>query len=77
MTIRAAALAFALAFLLPPDLPAAAPALADDTTGAPAKGEKDWKDHTGNIPFIVGSEKGMKEAEFTGKPILYFFTATW
>lgn len=41
------------------------------------KGQKDWSDHTGNIPFIVGSERGLKEAEFQGKPILYFFTATW
>ena len=31
----------------------------------------------GNIPFIVGPERGHKEAEFTGKPILYFFTTTW
>jgi len=38
---------------------------------------KDWKDHMGNIPFIVGREAGMKEAEFTGKPILFFYTATW
>ena len=41
------------------------------------KGGKDWSDHTGNIRFIVGSERGIKEAEFQGKPILYFFTTTW
>jgi hypothetical protein len=59
---------------------AAPPAPADESEGAPPAGSaagKDWKDHTGDIPFIVGSERGLKEAEFTGKPILYFFTATW
>lgn len=60
-----APLALAATFLVAP-----APA-----TAGPA--DKDWSDHMGNIPFIVGSEKGIKEAEFTGKPILYFFTATW
>jgi len=65
MMFRAAALALACALL------AAPPAPADETKG------KDWSEHTGNIPFLVGSAKGLKEAEFTGKPILYFFTATW
>ena len=40
-------------------------------------GQKDWTSHKGNIPFIIGREAGMKEAEFTGKPVLYFYTATW
>ena len=63
----------------------AAPAFAggDDSRGgsktapAPAAAEKDWSKHKGNIPFIVGREAGMKEAEFSGKPILFFYTATW
>ena len=38
---------------------------------------KDWSKHTGDIPFIIGREAGMKEVEFTGKPILFFYTATW
>ena len=33
--------------------------------------------HTGKIPFIVGYELGKKEAEFSGKPMFVFFTATW
>jgi hypothetical protein len=57
----------ALASLLP--LPAAA------QEGAPAG--KDWKDHMGDIPFLVGREAGLREVEFTGKPILFFYTATW
>ncbi len=58
---------------------AAAVALAAFTVPAPAQesGAKDWKDHVGDIPFIVGREEGMKEVEFTGKPILYFYTTTW
>lgn len=53
----------------------AAPAPA--TAGPAGPADKDWSDHMGNIPFIVGPERGHKEAEFTGKPILYFFTTTW
>ena len=45
--------------------------------GSKDDGEKDWTSHKGDIPFIIGREKGMKEAEFTGKPILFFYTATW
>ena len=36
-----------------------------------------WGEHMGDLPFIVGYEKGMKEVEFTGRPPMYFFTATW
>lgn len=56
---------------------AAALVAAPEPVGAAVPADKDWSDHMGSIPFIVGSEKGIKEAEFTGKPILYFFTATW
>ena len=42
-----------------------------------APAAKDWSKHTGDIPFIVGREAGMKEVEFTGKPVLFFYTATW
>ena len=38
---------------------------------------KDWSEHTGDLPFIVGYEKGMQEVGFTGRPPMYFFTATW
>ena len=47
------------------------------TAPAPAPAEKDWSKHKGDIPFIVGREAGMKEAEFTGKPVMFFYTATW
>ena len=39
--------------------------------------DKNWSDHKGNIPFIVGWEKGQAEAKFSGKPIMAFFTTTW
>lgn len=63
----------------------ASPALAggDDPKGgsksapAPAAAAKDWSKHTGDIPFILGREAGMREVEFTGKPVLFFYTATW
>ena len=29
------------------------------------------------IPFIVGYEKGLAEAKFSGRPMMLFFTATW
>jgi ABC-type sugar transport system substrate-binding protein len=36
-----------------------------------------WGEHWGDLPFVVGYEKGMKEVEFTGRPPMYFFTTTW
>jgi hypothetical protein len=54
----------------PPAKPAAPPASAD------AEREK-WAEHMGDLPFVIGYEKGMKEVEFTGRPPMYFFTATW
>jgi hypothetical protein len=50
---------------------------AQDAAPAEEAGEKDWADHKGDLPFIVGYEKGMKEVEFSGKPPMYFFTTTW
>jgi hypothetical protein len=41
----------------------------------PADPASEWKDHMGDIPFLIGTEAGAKEAQFTGKPILYFYTA--
>lgn len=42
-----------------------------------AAAEKDWKDHKGILPFVVGYEKGMAEAKFSGRPMMVFFTTTW
>ena len=42
-----------------------------------AKALVKWKAHTGDLPFIVGYEKGKKEAEFSGRPMMLFFTTTW
>ncbi len=36
-----------------------------------------WAEHTGDLPFVFGYANGMKEVEFTGRPPMYFFTATW
>lgn len=74
MRFTPAAVAFALVASL-----AAGAATAQEGHGRPSAqgGEKDWTSHKGNIPFIIGREAGMKEAEFTGKPIFFFYTATW
>ena len=36
-----------------------------------------WADHKGDIPFVVGQAAGMRQAEASGRPPMYFFTATW
>ncbi len=55
-----------------------APAVsAQEKPSAPKAAGKDWTDHMGDIPFILGRQAGLKEAEFTGRPIFYFYTATW
>jgi hypothetical protein len=36
-----------------------------------------WADHKGDIPFVVGQAAGMSQATATGRPPMYFFTATW
>ena len=50
------------------------PAPADTAKDAEAK---DWAEHMGDIPFLVGRAAGDAEAAFTGKPPMYFFTTTW
>jgi hypothetical protein len=56
---------------------AAAPASAGDSS-APTKQEKEkWAEHMGDVPFVIGYAKGMKQVENTGRPPMYFFTATW
>jgi len=37
--------------------------------------EKDWTAHMGDVPFVVGIEKGREEVKFTGKPAMLFFTS--
>jgi hypothetical protein len=44
---------------------------------APAAAKSKWADHTGDVPFVVGYEAGTKAAAESGRPPLYFFTATW
>lgn len=39
--------------------------------------EKKWAEHMGDLPFVIGYEKGMAQAKLTGNPPMYFFTATW
>lgn len=55
-----------LALIAAPSAPAA----------TPEEMEK-WGEHMGDLPFIVGQEAGLKDVEFTGRPPMYFFTATW
>ena len=53
--------------------------LADDDAKAKERERiaKKWEGHTGSVPWIIGFEEGMAEAEFSGKPAIVFFTATW
>ena len=39
--------------------------------------EKNWTESKGKLPFIIGYEKGMAEAKFSGRPMMVFFTTTW
>ena len=52
-------------------------ATSSPTPAASEEEKQKWGEHMGDLPFIVGYEKGMKEVEYTGKPPMYFFTATW
>ena len=36
---------------------------------------KDWKPQMGDLPFVVGFDKGRAEVKFTGKPAMFFFTS--
>ncbi len=75
-----AAMALAVPFVLPGSALAGGDGAKPGTKAPAGSGEseqKDWSSHKGNIPFIIGREAGMKEVEFTGKPILFFYTATW
>lgn len=49
---------------------AAAAALAGDPK------PKDWTAHMGDVPFVVGMEKGREEVKFTGRPAMLFFTSS-
>ena len=46
-------------------------------SGGDASGGDPWAHHRGLVPFVVGSEAGLKASSASGKPIAYFFTATW
>jgi hypothetical protein len=51
---------------------------AADSSAPAATGERaKWAEHMGDIPFVIGSANGMSEAEFSGKPPIYFFTADY
>ena len=72
-----AVLAVSLGFGAPAgDVRADEPTEAQDGD-AQAGESKDWADHMGDIPFVVGRAAGEAEADFTGKPPMYFFTTTW
>jgi hypothetical protein len=50
-------------------------ARADETQAEETKDK--WAEHRGDLPFVVGYEKGMAQVKMTGKPPMYFFTTTW
>ena len=77
---KSGAWALALALAASGAVVSPVPAAADDPPAPanPANAEREkWGEHWGDLPFIVGYEKGMKEVEFTGRPPMYFFTTTW
>ncbi len=45
--------------------------------GCSSGGPADWSEHTHGLPFVVGYERGVKAAEESGKPTLFFVTTTW
>jgi hypothetical protein len=59
-----------------PEAGAAKPAAAKVERGTEAELEK-WGDHMGDVPFVVGSRRGLEAAKVTGKPLMIFYTATW
>ncbi len=50
---------------------------AEVATGLPAGVDEKWAAYFENIPFVFGSEAGVAAAEKSGKPIMFFYTATW
>ena len=44
----------------------------------PASKPGDWSSHMGDVPFRVGDvDSGLRDAETSGRPPAYFFTANW
>ena len=41
------------------------------------EGGDKWAEHKGNLNFTIGYEEGLKLAQFSGKPMMLFFTTTW
>ena len=36
-----------------------------------------WREHTLDLPFVVGYEEGMKLAESNDRPAMMYITTTW
>lgn len=51
--------------------------LGADESAQPAADLAKWNSHMGKVPFVVGYENGKAEAQFSGKPMMLFFTTTW
>jgi len=72
-----AVLAVALGISTPIEVARADDPKSAESANAGETEAKDWSEHLGDIPFIVGRAAGDAEAQFTGKPPMYFFTTTW
>lgn len=48
-------------------------------TGSPTSVDSadKWAEHTQQLPFVVGYEKGLAEAKAQNKPAMLFVTTTW
>ncbi len=45
--------------------------------GDSLSGSGTWDEHTQGLPFVIGYEQGMKQAEAEKKPAMMFVTADW
>lgn len=38
---------------------------------------KQWREHTQGLPFVIGYQQGLEQAQAQGKPAMMFVTTTW
>lgn len=45
--------------------------------GTPPPLPSKWSSHARGLPFVLGFHKGLARSKATGKPVMFFVTATW
>ncbi len=61
----------------PADVEPAADETATDDTAAEETPEGKFASYMEKIPYVVGADKGLAIAAKSGKPVMFFYTATW